>query len=474
MALHKPGSISGPPIVVGGGLAGSEAAWQIAERGVQVLLYEMRPAQRTPAHVSDRLAELVCSNSLGSNLVDRAPGLLKEELRLLRSLVVACADATAVPAGGALAVDREAFAQLVTSRIASHPNIRLVRQEITHIPAAGPVILASGPLTSPALAEVIAHLAGAEHLFFYDAMAPIVTADSIDRSVAFPASRYGRGGDDYLNCPMTQQAYEQFVDELLAAESLPLRGFEQADPSFFEACLPVEVLARRGRQALAFGPLKPVGLIDPRTGQRPYAVVQLRQDNRAATLYNLVGFQTNLKWGEQERVFRIIPGLQHAEFVRYGQMHRNTFVNSPALLQPTLQVRGRGDLFLAGQITGTEGYIGSVASGLVAGINLARLVRGQEAVVFPETTMIGALCGYVSGADAHNFQPMKANFGLLPALDPPLRRKRERYGAYAARALEDLERFVREVLQPGAASCWGAKQAVGEAHNAAIHNLTGV
>jgi len=432
--------------VVGGGLAGSEAAWQAAERGLRVILYEMRPGSNTPAHVTDRLAELVCSNSLGSNLPDRAPGLLKDELRRLGSLVVTCADATAVPAGGALAVDREAFAALVTERVVAHPQIELRRQEVTSIPGEGLVIIATGPLTAPALADQIATLTGSQHLYFYDAMAPIVSAESVDMSIAFRASRYGEAEEegDYLNCPMNQEEYERFVEALLAAEAIPLREFEREDPRFFEACLPVEELARRGPRALAFGPLKPVGLTDPRTGRWPHAVVQLRQDNQAATLYNMVGFQTNLKWGEQERVFRLIPGLAGAEFVRYGQMHRNTYVSAPALLKPTLQFRERPNLFFAGQIAGTEGYIGSVASGLVAGVNAARLAVGQEPVALPPETMIGALCHYVSGANPEGFQPMKANFGLLPPLDPPVRNKRARYAAYARRAMETLERFVAE------------------------------
>jgi methylenetetrahydrofolate--tRNA-(uracil-5-)-methyltransferase len=434
-------------IVIGGGLAGSEAAWQAAQRGLHVALYEMRPVRMTPAHVSHQLAELVCSNSLGSNLVDRSPGLLKEELRQLHSFVLACADATAVPAGGALAVDREAFAQRVTERISAHPHITLHREEVATIPEGSPVVVATGPLTSPVLAGELASLTGSESLYFYDAMAPIVTTESVDRSVVFRASRYGRGeGEgDYLNCPLTRIEYERFVEELLGAETIPLRAFEREDPRFFEACLPVEVLARRGKQALAFGPLKPVGLIDPRTGNRPHAVVQLRQDNRAASLYNLVGFQTNLKWGEQERVFRLIPGLERAEFVRFGQMHRNTFINSPRLLSSTMQFRKRDDLFFAGQITGTEGYIGSVASGFVAGLNMAQIAMGQPPLSFPPTTMIGALCRYVSGAAPEGFQPMKANFGLLPSLQPPVRKKRERYTAYAQRSLADLARFLDEV-----------------------------
>jgi len=433
-------------IVIGGGLAGSEAAWQAAEHGLRVTLYEMRPRQATPAHVSDRLAELVCSNSLGSNLVDRASGLLKEELRRLGSQVLSCADAAAIPAGGALAVDREVFAQSVTARITTHPRITLRREEVKSIPEGLPVVVATGPLTSPALADEIAALTGSKHLYFYDAMAPIVTAESVDMSVAFRASRYekGEGEGDYLNCPMAQAEFDSFVQELLSAEMISLRDFEREDPHFFEACLPVEVLARRGQQALAFGPLKPVGLTDPRTGRRPYAVVQLRQDNHAATLYNLVGFQTNLKWSEQERVFRLIPGLGRAHFVRFGQMHRNTFINSPLLLWPTMQFRQREDLFFAGQITGTEGYVGSIASGLAAGMNAARWVLGQPLISCPPTTMIGALCHYVCSAEPDRFQPMKANFGLLPPLDPPIRKKRERYAALARRALTDLEQYVAE------------------------------
>jgi methylenetetrahydrofolate--tRNA-(uracil-5-)-methyltransferase len=381
-------------VVIGGGLAGSEAAWQAAQRGLAVTLYEMRPETTTPAHVTGNLAELVCSNSLGSNLVDRAPGLLKEELRRLGSLVVDCADVTAVPAGGALAVDREAFAQEVTNRIEGHPRIELRREQATAIPKDRGTVIATGPLTSEALANELAALTGSEHLYFYDAMAPIVVADSIDTTVCFRASRYGHGeGEgDYLNCPMTRGEYDRFVSALLEAETAPLREFEREDPQFFEACLPVEVLARRGQKALAYGPLKPVGLTDPRTGTRPYAVVQLRQDNQAATLYNLVGFQTNLRWSEQERILRLIPGLEEAEFVRLGQMHRNTFLNSPRLLRPTLQYRGRDDLFFAGQITGTEGYIGSVASGLVAGLNAARQAGGQPPVAFHHDRSPMPLC----------------------------------------------------------------------------------
>ena len=434
--------------VVGGGLAGSEAAWQSAERGVHVVLYEMRPDTMTPAHVSGQLAELVCSNSLGSDLPDRAGGLLKAELRCLGSMVLACADACRVPAGGALAVDRDDFANTVTERIRNHPRIRVVREEVNAIPD-GPSVIASGPLTSRALADAIADLAGARHLYFYDAVAPIVSADSVDRSVAFRASRYDRGGPDYLNCPMSRVEYCAFVDGLLAAERIPLRDFEQSDARFFEACLPVEVLASRGRDALAFGPLRPVGLTDPRTGERPYAIVQLRQDNLLATAYNLVGFQTNLRHAEQRRVFRPIPGLGHAEFVRYGQMHRNTFIRSPALLDATGAKRDRPDTFFAGQITGAEGYVSSIASGWVAGVNVARRVIGQPALELPRTTMIGALCHYVSHAEPDSFQPMKANFSLLPPLagGGPKRRQARR------RALADRARAdVRAVAERGRTS----------------------
>ena len=428
--------------VIGGGLAGSEAAWQAAQRGVSVTLFEMRPAVMTPAHRTPFLAELVCSNCLGSNLPDRAPGLLKEELRLLGSLIVKCADENAVPAGGALAVGREAFAAAVTTRLQDQPLVIIRREEVRQIPEAGIVVLATGPLTSDSMAADIAQLAGQDHLYFYDAMAPIVTLESINMSRAFRASRYGRGGSDYINCAMTADEYWRFVDALMTAETIPLRDFEQEDKRFFEACLPVEVLAKRGREALAFGPLKPVGLLDPHTGLRPYAVVQLRQDNLAGTLYNLVGFQTNLKWSEQRRVFSLIPGLENAEFVRFGQMHRNTFINSPVLLDATMECRVRSGLFFGGQITGTEGYIASTCSGYVAGVNAARLAKRMPQLRFPQTTMTGALCDYVSKALGEGFEPMKPNFGLMPLLRDPPRRKRERNQAYARRALEDLRGFI--------------------------------
>jgi methylenetetrahydrofolate--tRNA-(uracil-5-)-methyltransferase len=438
--------------IVGGGLAGCEAAWQAAERGISVNLFEMRPDQTTGAHATDQLAELVCSNSMGSNLPDRAQGLLKSELRRLGSLLLECADRTAVPAGGALAVDREAFSSLVTRRISENSNITLIRKEMPSIPAS-PVIIASGPLTSNTLSTAIAFALGSEHLYFYDALAPIVLADSIDRTIAFSASRYDTGqidAGDYLNCPLNREEYYNFVQELLLAERIGLRHYEEdvtrgvrAGPSaFFEGCLPVEIIASRGEKSLAFGPMTPMGLIDPRSGRRPYAVVQLRQDNLAATLYNLVGFQTNLTWPEQKRVFRLIPGLQNAEFARYGQMHRNTFINSPSLLLPTMQSQARFDLLFAGQITGVEGYAGNIASGLVAGLNAARLLLGRAPLTFPTTTMLGALCWYVTHAESRTFQPMKAAFGLLPPLTDALRHKRERAQQFVQRAAGDLESFL--------------------------------
>ncbi len=431
-------------IVIGGGLAGAEAAWQAAERGVRVTLYEMRPAVMTPAHQSPLLAELVCSNSLGSNLVDRAAGLLKEELRLLNSVIIECADQHAVPAGRALAVDRHAFAAAVTDRIQQHPHIDIRREEVRELPA-GIVVLATGPLTSDALAESIVRLAGDEQLYFYDAMAPIVEAASIDMNVAFRASRYERGEGDYINLPMNREEYEAFVDALLGAEVAPLHEFEREDQRFFEGCLPLEVMAARGRKVLAYGPLKPMGFRDPRTELRPYAVVQLRQDNVAGTHYNIVGFQTNLKWSEQKRVFALIPGLQNAEYVRYGEMHRNTFINAPALLDATLEWRSRPGLFVGGQLCGTEGYVASTASGYVAGVNAARLAMGLAPVVFPRESMIGALCHYVSAAERRDFQPMKPAFGLLPALDKEYAGRMQRNLVHTERALAAIRTFVGEL-----------------------------
>ena len=441
-------------VVVGGGLAGSEAAWQAAERGLDVDLYEMRPTQSTGAHQSDRLAELVCSNSLGSQLEDRASGLLNRELMRLGSMLLQCAAASAVPAGGALAVDRQVFANKVTERIESHPRIRLRRVEVTSIPD-GPCVIASGPLTSPALSDALAALTGREHLAFFDAISPIVYAESLDMGLLYRASRYQAGPEedgDYLNCPLDRDEYGAFVAALTTAERIPLRSFEEAVPvgvragRFFEGCLPIEILAGRGQEALAFGPMRPVGLEDPRTGRRPHAVLQLRQDNLAGSLYNLVGFQTNLKYSEQKRVFRLIPGLAMAEFARYGQMHRNTFIASPELLLPTLQFRSRPDLLFAGQITGVEGYLGNIATGLLAGLNAARLADGKQAITLPETSMLGALCHYITHASLKDFQPMKANYGILPALDWPTRMgKRERARAYASRSLSDLAQTAEAV-----------------------------
>ena len=435
--------------VIGGGLAGSEAALQAAQRGLKVRLFEMRPTLQTGAHQTHDLAELVCSNSLGSNLPDRASGLLKNEMRMLGCLLLECAEAASLPAGGALAVDRELFARLVTKRIEDHPNIEIIREEIKQIPDS-PTIIASGPLTSPALSNSIAALSSEEHLFFFDAIAPIVHAESINMDIAFRASRYDKGEQDegdYINCPFTKEEYYTFVEALLQAQRIELRSFEDAIKSgvkaghFFEGCLPVEIIAERGIDSLAFGPMRPVGLRDVRTGRRPYAVVQLRQDNLAGSLYNLVGFQTNLKFPDQKRVLRLIPGLGNAEFLRYGQMHRNTFIASPKLLRPTLQHRHRPDLLFAGQITGVEGYMGNIATGLLAGINAARLHQQQEPITLPQTTMLGALCHYVTHADLKDFQPMKANFGIFSPLGSKVP-KRERGRAYAARSLADLESMI--------------------------------
>ena len=435
-------------IVVGGGLAGSEAAWQLAERGFWVALYEMRPRKTTGAHVTDRLAELVCSNSLGSKLPDRASGLLKTELRLLRSLLIDCALGASVPAGGALAVDRELFAQSVTTAIVNHHRIKVVREEVTAIPVDRPTIIATGPLTSPTLAEDIARLAGQEHLYFYDAISPIVRAESIDMTTAFKANRYGRGDDaegDYINCPMNEAEYRRFVATLRGAERIVLRDFEREDPNFFEGCVPIEELASRGDDTLAFGPMRPIGLRDPRTGERPHAVVQLRRDNLAGDLYNIVGFQTNIRWGPQKEILRLIPGLENATFVRMGQMHRNTFMNAPTLLNPTMQFRKRKDLFFAGQITGIEGYVGNVAIGLLAAVNMARHLQGIPLWTLPDTTMLGSLCHYVSHAEPKHFQPMKANFGIIPPLPHRMKNKRARYAAYSERAIVDLKLSIAEL-----------------------------
>jgi methylenetetrahydrofolate--tRNA-(uracil-5-)-methyltransferase len=442
--------------IVGAGLAGCEAAWQLAQRGLDVRLFEMRPVRQTPAHVTDQFAELVCSNSLGSTRLDRALGLLKEEMRRLGSLVIACADAHALPAGGALAVDREGFSQAITQSVMAHPLIDVQRAEVEAIPAAL-TILATGPLTSSRLAGQIGQFAGQAQLYFYDALAPIVTLESIAMPPAWRQSRYdrdsGQSEGDYINCPLDRPQYEAFVEAVRGAERIELRTFETDAEAerFFEGCLPIEVLAGRSAEALAFGPMRPVGLRDPRTGRRPYAVVQLRQDDQAGTLFNIVGFQTNIKWPEQRRILQMIPGLEQAEFVRLGQMHRNTFINSPLLLRATLQARSRDDLFFAGQITGTEGYVGSAAGGLWAGLNAARLAQGMAPLALPNTTMMGALFAYITQADPRYFQPMKSNFGLLPELETHVRNKGDRYLAYAQRALQALEQFMAEhSLSPAA------------------------
>ncbi len=458
--------------VIGGGLAGCEAAWQIAQRDVRVRLWEMRPRKMTPAHATGNLAELVCSNSFGADDVNKAPGLLKHEMRALGSLIMTCAAEATVPAGAAMAVDREIFARAVTGRIEAHPLIEVVREEATQIPG-GVCVIASGPLTSDALAAEIAKLSGSDYLYFWDALAPIVTHDSIDMTRAFRASRYGKhsplsaqpnvmdGAEpegDYINCPMNREEYDAFVDALANAEMATLRDFEKQQ--FFEGCLPVEVLARRGRDGLAFGPMRPVGIYYPGTRKRPYAVVQLRQDNVAGTLYNLVGFQTNLTYPEQDRVLRMIPGLGAAEFVRYGQMHRNTFINSPTLLEPTLRYKlpraglhtSRDALFFAGQIVGVEGYAGNAATGLLAGMNAVRALRDEPLLTLPPSTMLGALCHYITHADAKHFQPMKANFGILPKLDNPPRDKRKRAEAHSLRAREDMARFLAGVGAPTASA----------------------
>lgn len=436
--------------IVGGGLAGVEAAWQLAEQGIQVRLFEMRPARPTAAHTSDRLAELVCSNSMGSTLPDRALGILKNEMLTLGSLVIRTAFRHALPAGSALAVSRDDFAQELTETIHAHPNIEVVREEVAAIPD-GPCIVATGPLTSTALTDHITQLTGQEYLYFYDAMAPIVAADSIDMSIAFRQSRYDRNSDlgteegDYINCPMNQQEYEAFVRAVVDAPKIELKSFEKELERYFEGCMPIEVLAGRDLNALAFGPMRPVGLTDPRTGRRPHAVVQLRQDNVAGTLYNMVGFQTNIKWGEQANILRMIPGLQDAEFVRLGQMHRNTFINSPTLLAPTLQFKTRADLFFAGQITGTEGYVGSTMGGLIAGLNLGRMLRNEPLLHLPQETMIGALLHYITHAEPKNFQPMKATMGLLPDIGKRIRSKQARYGAYADRARSSLLAYLQQM-----------------------------
>jgi methylenetetrahydrofolate--tRNA-(uracil-5-)-methyltransferase len=428
--------------VIGAGLAGSEAAWQIAKRGLRVRLYEMRPVKQTPAHHTDKFAELVCSNSLRANALTNAVGVLKEEMRRLDSVIMKAADSCSVPAGSALAVDRHEFAAKVTEMVTNHPNVTVIREEVTEIPS-GPTVIATGPLTSEALSKKLKELTGEEYLYFYDAAAPIVEKESINMEKVYLKSRYDKGEAAYLNCPMTEEEFNRFYDALISAETVPLKEFEKE--IYFEGCMPIEVMARRGKKTLLFGPMKPVGLEDPRTGKRPFAVVQLRQDDAAGTLYNIVGFQTHLKWGAQKEVIRLIPGLENAEIVRYGVMHRNTFINSPKLLKPTYQYKGRADLFFAGQMTGVEGYVESAASGLVAGINAAHLVLGKELVVFPQETAIGSMAHYITSANPKHFQPMNANFGLFAPLQETIKDKKQKNEKYAQRALETIQNFLKKL-----------------------------
>jgi methylenetetrahydrofolate--tRNA-(uracil-5-)-methyltransferase len=425
--------------IIGGGLAGCEAAWSAAHAGYAVRLFEMRPQRGTDAHQTDRLAELVCSNSFRNASIETAVGLLKDEMRRLGSLVMRCADLHAVPAGAALAVDRERFAAAMTDAIAAHPRITVVREELCEIPD-GVVIVATGPLTSPALSAALQARLGQQHLYFYDAIAPIVTADSIDRRIAFSASRYGKGGDDYLNCPFSRDEYYAFVEAVLAADKVPTREFERC--VYFEGCMPIEEMARRGPDTLAFGPMRPVGLTDPRTGKRPFAVAQARQDDAAATLYNLVGFQTKMTYTAQRRVLRMIPGLANAEFVRLGSLHRNTFINSPAVLRPTLQLRAAPNVFLAGQLIGVEGYVESAASGILAGLNAARLLDARPLLIPPPTTALGSLIAYVTDLTRREFQPMNANYGLFPTIASA--RGRAKREALGARALADASAWMTQ------------------------------
>ena len=443
--------------IIGGGLAGSEAAWQAAERGLSVLLYEMRPVVQTPVHRSANLAEIVCSNSLKSDEPGTAPYLLKEELRRGGSLLLRVAHETAVPAGTALAVDTEKFSESVTRFLTAHPNIHIIREEAVAIPKAGIVIIASGPLTSPALSEMIAKMTGDDHLYFYDAISPIIEAESIDRSIAFFAARYDKGGPDYLNCPLNADEYNLFYEALISAESAPLHDFEKA--GFFEGCLPLEEMARRGRDTIRYGPMKPVGLIDPKTGKRPYAAVQLRQENILAGSYNLVGFQNHLKFSEQKRIFRMIPGLEKAEFLRFGRMHRNTYICAPVLLKETLQLRDNPRVLIAGQICGVEGYIEAMATGFMAGVHSAAIKRGAAAVPPPRNTAMGSLVGYLSNANVKDFQPMNITFGLLPQLDEKtrsaIRKKTDRHRLQVERALDEYENWLTSYVRAGKSSVIG-------------------
>jgi methylenetetrahydrofolate--tRNA-(uracil-5-)-methyltransferase len=425
--------------VIGAGLAGSEAAWQIAKRGVRVRLFEMRPVKQTPAHHTDKFAELVCSNSLRANTLTNAVGVIKEEMRMLDSVIMKAADQCAVPAGGALAVDRHEFAGYVTESVKNHPLVEVINEEVTEIPE-GITIIATGPLTSQALAEKIQELTGQDYLYFYDAAAPIVEKDSIDMDKVYVKSRYDKGEAAYINCPMTEEEFDRFYDALISAEVVPLKEFEKE--IYFEGCMPFEVMAERGKKTLLFGPMKPVGLEDPKTGKIPFAVVQLRQDDAAGTLYNIVGFQTHLKWGPQKEVLKLIPGLENVEIVRYGVMHRNTFINSPRVLRPTYQVKTNDQLFFAGQMTGVEGYVESAGSGLLAGINAAKLALGEELLIFPEETALGSMARYITEADPRNFQPMNVNFGLFPDLPRRYKLKEKRGEKQAERALGTIRNFM--------------------------------
>lgn len=427
--------------VIGAGLAGSEAAWQIANRGVKVRLYEMRPVKQTPAHHTENFAELVCTNSLRANQLTNGVGLLKEEMRQLNSVVMQAADKHNVPAGGALAVDRDSFSKAITAAVKNHPNVEVITEEVTSIPS-GLTVVATGPLTSDLLAKEIVKFTGDDGLYFYDAAAPIVAKDSLNMDKVYLKSRYDKGEAAYLNCPMTEEEFTAFHKELVNAEMAELHDFE--DEKFFEGCMPIEEMASRGAKTMLFGPLKPVGLEDPKTGKEPFAVVQLRQDNAVGDLYNIVGFQTHLKWGEQKRVFSMIPGLENARFVRYGVMHRNTYLRSPEMMTATYQTKARPDLFFAGQMTGVEGYVESAASGLYAGINAAKLALGQEPVVFPPETMMGAMAHYITHASKNNFQPINANFGIVPRLKQKIRDKRERNLQLSQRALTILDAFKAE------------------------------
>lgn len=429
--------------VVGAGLAGVEAAWQIANAGYRVRLHEMKPVKFSPAHKSAGFAELICSNSLKAARIDSAAGLLKEEMRRMGSLLTECAEASKVPAGGALAVNRDIFSEMATQKIRSHPNIEIVTGEVTDIPNEGITVIASGPLTSDTLAEKIVSLCGGA-LSFFDAAAPIVTKESLDMEHCFTASRYDKGDDDYINCPMNKEEYEAFYEALISAERAPIHDFDVMNPKVYEGCMPIEVMAQRGHDTIRFGPLKPVGLRDPRTGHRPWAVVQLRTENAEKTLFNLVGFQTNLKFPEQKRVFGLIPGLRNAEFVRYGVMHRNTFLDSPKLLNADFSMRKRPELFFAGQMTGVEGYMESAASGMLAGMNAVRRLEGRSPLILPVTTMMGVLAEHAAHSESKDFQPMGANFGIFPPIEPHIRDKRTRYAAFAQRALRDLEDYLQE------------------------------